>query len=265
MDHWKSHARIGKAGALRHLIALFGVVIALVPQPSQAAGCADWLDKTIRATGTYVPTGEAYSRPFVFAMLFDCNGTQVTVTVQRPTGTLPLCEARQQVEVVGTLILNKRLVDAHYEINDPSSVTCLPVARGGPSAPERHEAAPSVQTGPAAGTELPRAQARVFGSSVWVGRYTDNRGTGDITFTLMRGESMVSGTWKLRTGGGGPVTGIVEPGGGRVRLRLENIAAECPGTFEGSAEITETTLIATYQGKDCQGQVTGGRLELRPQ
>ena len=46
------------------------------------------------------------------------------------------------------------------------------------------------------------------------------------------------------------------------QLRMENIAPECPGTFEGSAEIIETTLIGTYRGKDCEGDVTGGRLEL---
>lgn len=259
-------ARIGKAGTVKRFIALFAFLITLTPDPSQAAACDDWVRKTIRVTGIYVPSGQAYSRPFVFAMLLDCHGTKVPVTVQRPTGTLPVCEARQEVEVEGTLIWNRTLVDGHYEINDPSSVTCVSVARAEPSAPERHEAAaPSTQTAPPAATELPRTQPRAVGSGVWVGRYTDNRGTGDVTFMLMRGESMMSGTWKQRTGGGGPVTGTVEPGGRRVLLKMENIAPECPGTFEGSAEMTETTLVATYHGKDCAGDVTGGRLELRPQ
>ncbi len=250
---------------VKHLIALFCFTVALAPQPSQAAGCDDWLRKTIHVTGTYVPTGETYSRPYAFAMLLDCHGTRATVTVQRPTGNLPVCEARQQVEVVGTLIWNRALVDGHYEINDPSSVTCLPVAQAAPLAPEPQTAAPPVQTGPPAGTKLPRAQVRAVGPSVWVGRYTDSRGTGVATFTLVRGESTISGTWKLRTGGGGPVTGIVETGGRRVQLRMENIAPECPGTFEGFAEITETTFAAVYHGRDCDGQVTDGRLELRPQ
>jgi len=74
----------------------------------------------------------------------------------------------------------------------------------------------------------------------------------------------MSGTWKMRTGGGGPVTGLVDSSGGRVLLRLENIAADCPGLLEGSAEITNTIFTATYHGHDCQGEVTGGRLELRP-
>ncbi len=270
MNNSNPHAKSGQVGALRCLIALLSVVMALVPQPSQAAGCADWLQKPIRATGTYFPAEEAYARSFVFAMLFDCNGSQVTVTVQRPTGRLPVCEARQQVEVVGTLSMSTKLIGSYYQIDDPTSVTCLTVAQAGPSAAGRPAAVPPVQAGPAARAEAPRAeapraQARALGSSAWVGRYTDNRGTGDITFTLMRGESTVSGTWKMRTGGGGPVTGTVEPNAGRVLLRLENIAAECPGMLEGSAEITDTTFTATYHGKDCQGQVTGGRLELRPQ
>src|ERR1700675_3321937 len=265
MNDSNPYATSGQVGARRCLIVLFSVVMALMPRPSQAAGCADWLQTPIRATGTYFPAEEAYARSFVFAMLFDCNGSQVTVTVQRPTGRLPVYEARQQVEVVGTLSVSTKLIGSYYQINDPTSVTCLTVARAGPSTAEPPAAAPPVPAGPASRAEAPRPQARALGSSAWVGRYTDNRGTGDITLTLMRGASTVSGTWKMRTGGGGRVTGIVEPNSGRVQLRLENIAAECPGLLERSAEMTDTTFTATYHGHDCQGPVTGGRLELRPQ
>jgi hypothetical protein len=264
MNDSNSHATSGQGVMLRGLIALAVAVMVLVPQPSHAAGCADLLQKPIRATGTYFPAEDAYARSFVFAMLFDCNGSQVTVTVQRPTGRLPVCEARQQVEVAGTLSVSTKLIGSYYQINDPTSVTCLTVARAGP-APERPAAAAPTQAEPAGRAEAPRPQARALGSSAWIGRYTDNRGTGDITVTLMRGESTVSGTWKMRTGGGGPLTGTVEPNAGRLLLRLENIAPECPGLLEGSAEITVTTLTATYQGRDCQGPVTSGRLELRPQ
>jgi hypothetical protein len=50
--------------------------------------------------------------------------------------------------------------------------------------------------------------------------------------------------------------------GARVRLRLENLAAECPGTFEGTGAITATTLTATYHGMDCEVAVRDGRLDL---
>ena len=80
----------------------------------------------------------------------------------------------------------------------------------------------------------------------------------------MRGESAVSGTWQLRTGGGGPLTGTLEAGGRRLQLRMENTAPECPGLVEGWMEISDTTLIGTYHGQDCQGPVSNGRLELHP-
>src|SRR5262245_47411583 len=184
-------------------------------------------------------------------------------------GGLPICEARQSVEVVGTLSVSSKLMGSVYQIIDPTSVKCLTTARSGPSAAEPPAVAPPVEVTPparaeAARADAPSAPARALGPSAWVGRYTDDRGTGEITFTLVRGESTVSGTWKMRTGGGGPVTGLAESRGGRLALRLENIAADCPGLLEGSAEITDTTFTATYHGHDCQGEVTGGRLELRP-
>jgi len=129
-------------------------------------------------------------------------------------------------------------------------------------------AAPAQAGKPAAATPTPRAQepprveARAPATSVWIGRYQDSRGAGEVTFSLVRGQSMVSGTWRLRTGGGGPLTGVVQAGGRRLDLRMENVAPECPGMFEGSAEISENALIGTYHGKDCQGPVTDGRLEL---
>ncbi len=266
------HTRMGSlTSALRLLIAAFAFVIAAAPQPARAAACDEWLDQTLHFTGTYTPVAQEYARPFVFAMVLDCKGTKAVVTVQRPTGGLPICEARQPVEVVGKLIWNRALVEGHFEINEPSSVTCLAAAPTVAKTPELREISPSVQTpspvqtAPPARTEPPRAQASAVGSSVWVGRYQDSRGAGEITFALVRGKSTVSGTWMLRTGGGGPVTGILEASGRRMQLRMENTAPECPGLFEGSAEITDTTLVASYQGKDCQGDVTGGKLELRVQ
>ena len=251
------------------LIVLVVVFAILAPSPSLAVGCADWVQRSVHTTGTYVPAEEAYARPFAFGLTFDCNGSPVTLTVQRAMGGLPVCEARQSVEVVGTLSMSSKLMGSVYQIIDPTSVRCLTTARSEPSAAERPAVAPPVQVTPPARAEAPRADApsppaKALGPSAWVGRYTDSRGAGEITFTLMRGESTVSGTWKMRTGGGGPVTGLAESSGGRIALRLENIAADCPGLLEGSAEITDTTLTATYHGHDCQGEVTGGRLELHP-
>jgi hypothetical protein len=111
--------------------------------------------------------------------------------------------------------------------------------------------------------ESSRLQTGTSGSTSWVGRYQDSRGVGEIVISLVRGESTVSGTWRLRTGGGGPLTGVVEAGARRLQLRMENTSPECPGLLEGWMEITETAVVGTYQGKDCDGPVTNGRLELR--
>lgn len=120
-------------------------------------------------------------------------------------------------------------------------------------------AAPSPASAP------PRASAAPLppgGATVWVGRYRDSRGEGAVTFSLVRTESRLTGMWKLRTGGGGPVTGVIEAGG-RWRLQMENTAPECPGRFEGWVEHRETTLVGAYHGQDCDGPVTDGWLELR--
>lgn len=284
---------------MRLFVATVFLIVAAAPRLGTAAACEYKLGETGRVTGAYVPSGQGYARTFIFALRMDC-GAKDLVTVQRPTGHLPVCKPQEQVEVVGKLIWNRSLVDGHYEINSPWSVTCLPEDRvatstsppqpaaqpaqpapAAQSAPASQSAptvssAPAVpqqgigqpataQTAPLAKTAPPRAPARTLAPSVWVGRYQDSRGTGDVTFTLVRGESTVSGTWKLRTGGGGPITGLVDETGRRIQLRMENIALECPGIFEGSAELNDTSMLGTYGGKDCEGAVTSGKLELRPE
>jgi hypothetical protein len=112
-------------------------------------------------------------------------------------------------------------------------------------------------------TASPRRQGDATAATVWVGRYQDSRGSGDVTFSIVRGATTVSGTWKARTGGGGPITALADGSGHRLQLRMENTATECPATFEGWAEITDSTFTANYRGKDCEGPVSDGRLELR--
>lgn len=106
------------------LAATLSLFCAAAPQANAARPCDAWLKQQVRASGTYLPAEEAYSRRYVFALELDCQGSKEVVTVQRPTGTLPVCEAGQTVEVVGKLIWNKALVSGHYEINNPASVVC---------------------------------------------------------------------------------------------------------------------------------------------
>jgi hypothetical protein len=243
---------------VRGILAAIVFVMALTPQLSRAAGCDDGLRQPQRITGSYVPAGEPYARSFAFAMLVDCKGRKEVVTVQRAMGNLPVCAAGQEVDLTGTLVWNRYLVDGHYEINDPSGVTCRFVAQA--PMPPASTKPPAV-----AAQATPPPAPKAIAPAVWLGRYQDSRGAGAVTFTFVRGASTLSGTWTLRTGGGGPVTGLIEADGRRIQLRMENVAPECPGTLEGTGEITDTTLIASYRGKDCVGGITDGRLELRAQ
>jgi hypothetical protein len=276
---------------VRVLIAVVFLVAALAPGEGTAGACDFKAGDTVRLTGAYVPGKPDYARSFVFAVQLEC-GSRDLVTVQRATGALPVCKPQERVEVVGQLVWNKFLMDGHYEINDPSSVTCLAAAEGAPppapsvSSPQETvqaraaatassststrgvgEQAPPRAPLPAAApltmATAPAAPVRTLGPSIWVGHYRDSRGEGDISFSLVRGTSTVSGTWKMRTGGGGPVTGLLDETGHRMQLRMENIAPECPGTFEGSAEINDKAMVVTYRGKDCQGVVSDGTLDLR--
>src|SRR5258708_1046535 len=105
--------------------ALPFLLLTPLPAPAHAGGaCDQWVRKIVRATGAYLPAEETYSRPFVFALSLDCDGTRERVTVQRGTGNLPICERGQPVEVEGKLIWNKSLQAGHYEINNPKNVVC---------------------------------------------------------------------------------------------------------------------------------------------
>jgi len=275
---------------VRRIIAALLLLGALIPRAEGAAACDYKAGQIVQVTGTYIPSRPEYTRPFVFALQLEC-GAKDLVTVQRATGALPVCQPKERVEVVGKLVWSKFLIDGHYEINNPSSVTCLPPAESSttpaasPAGVPRPSGAPAiaattpapsvpsqggaqqgaVQSGQSAKTPGPPSPFRVLGPSRWVGRYEDSRGSGDVSFDLVLGASTVAGTWKLRTGGGGPVTGLLDEGGRRMHLRMENLASECPGAFEGSAEISDTKMLATYAGRDCQGTVTNGTLQLRAQ
>lgn len=86
-----------------------------------------------------------------------------------------------------------------------------------------------------------------------------------MRLSLMRSGPALSGLWTLRTGGGGPFSGVLDAGGQRLRMHMEDAAPECPGTFDGWAELSGTTLTGAYQGRDCEGPVANGRLELHAQ
>ena len=114
---------------MKSIAGLVCLLVAILPGRSDAAACDEWLNQTIRLTGSYVPSEQAYARSFVFAMLVDCKGGRDVVTVQRATGTFPVCGTQESVAVVGKLIWNRALVQGHYAITNPTSVTCEPAGR----------------------------------------------------------------------------------------------------------------------------------------
>lgn len=121
---------------------------------------------------------------------------------------------------------------------------------------------PSKEIPPQTATTSPTESSKTTGTEIWVGRYRDSRGKGEITFSLVRSETTIHGTWKLRTGGRGPFTAIVGADGITLSFHMENAAPECPGLFEGQATLEKNVLRGKYKGEDCQGQVSDGHLDL---
>lgn len=122
-------------------------------------------------------------------------------------------------------------------------------------------ASPKIAARPPNPAPLPTSTTT--GTSVWVGRYRDSRGEGEIMFSLGRREATLSGIWKLRTGGGGQLNATVGADGRKLTFRMENTAPGCPGSFEGWMEINQTILVGAYHGTDCEGPVSDGRFDLR--
>ena len=96
----------------------------------------------------------------------------------------------------------------------------------------------------------------------WVGRYEDSRGSGDFVARLRRVGSRLEGTWQLRTGGDGTLTGTQAEGASTIQFRLESSGAGCAVVLDGTGELSASTWTANYSGRDCQGPISDGRLSL---
>ncbi len=99
--------------------------------------------------------------------------------------------------------------------------------------------------------------------SEWIGRYRDERGEGEIAFTLTQDGSALGGTWRLRTGGSGTFAGIVAPDGRRLSFSMQGGDRDCIAALEGIAEYGERRIIGSYRGSDCHGAVGVGGLDIR--
>ncbi|MDE2059904.1 MAG: hypothetical protein KGJ27_09320 [candidate division NC10 bacterium] len=147
-------------------------------------------------------------------------------------------------------------------------------ALGLPSKEEATVAQPRGEPWAPAGTatRVPSELSRQFqprgeppASTQWIGQYGDNRGQGEIAFTLTRDGSALAGIWRLRTGGSGTMAGTIEPGGRSFVFTLQGSNHECPGALAGRGEYLPDAIRGAYTGSDCVGTITGGSLELRRQ
>ena len=97
----------------------------------------------------------------------------------------------------------------------------------------------------------------------WLGRFQDSRGSGELDVQIRRTTSAIEGVWRLRTGGDGVVTGTRVPNSSVVKFQLATQGGTCFLLLEGVGNLTADHWEATYDGRDCHGQITNGRLSLK--
>lgn len=112
------------------------------------------------------------------------------------------------------------------------------------------------------GKESPLESSETLSTEVWVGRYQDSRREGEIELSLVRRAATLYGVWQLGTGEGGPVKASIWEDGETFAFQMEKTAPECPGLYRGVGKLGKKTIYGHYRGKDCEGKVSDGRLEL---
>ena len=81
-------------------------------------------------------------------------------------------------------------------------------------------------------------------------------GAQKISVVVVQSQNNLNVTFKTASGGQGNGTGTLT--GNKVSsLSLKGTAPECPGSYDASLEFSGETVKWTYQGKDCNGPVTG--------
>lgn len=112
------------------------------------------------------------------------------------------------------------------------------------------------------GKASPLESSKTLSTEVWVGRYQDSRREGEIELSLVRRAATLYGVWQLETGEGGPVRASIWEDGETFAFRMENTAPECPALYRGVGKLGEKSIFGHYRGKDCEGKVSDGRLDL---
>lgn len=102
------------------------------------------------------------------------------------------------------------------------------------------------------------AQPDVNGS--WAATFADSVSSGRLSFVLLQDGKTVRGTYTSSAGGGGTIVGQLE--NDRFTFELTQSLQQCPGKFEGSADLRNSTMIGAYTGADCQGVHANGSFSM---
>jgi hypothetical protein len=116
-----------------------------------------------------------------------------------------------------------------------------------------------VKANPFASLFAAACEGQVSGTYVGTNELTTAKGgegAQKISVVVVQSQNNLNVTFKTASGGQGDGTGTLT--GNKVSsLSLKNTTPECPGSYDASLEFSGETVKWAYQGKDCNGPVTG--------
>ena len=116
-----------------------------------------------------------------------------------------------------------------------------------------------VKVNPFASLFAVACEGQVSGTYVGTNELTTAKGgegAQKISIIVVQSQNNLNVTFETASGGQGNGTGTLT--GNKVSsLSLKSSAPECPGSYDASLEFSGETVKWTYQGKDCDGPVTG--------
>lgn len=92
-------------------------------------------------------------------------------------------------------------------------------------------------------------------TGTWHGTYSATHiATTSITFTLVQNGTTLSGTFFASNGASGNMQGTID--GSSISFSM-TATSSCPGTYNGTATVSENMMNANFSGTDCLGYETG--------
>ncbi len=94
----------------------------------------------------------------------------------------------------------------------------------------------------------------------WAATFADSLSSGQLSFTLMQDGNSLRGTYTSSVGGGGTIAGQVT--NGKFTFELVQVIKDCPGKFNGSADLRAGAMLGSYTGIDCRGTHANGSFSM---